>query len=392
MRSDEGNLAKSGIPELFRSIASDHRSGCLTITRESVESRVFFKDGDVYQLKLLGSGARLGARLVSAGIISSQDLEATLSLQRSEGGRKKLVDLLISQGPATIDQIRGCVQLQIQDMVFELMKWEAGRFAFDEGVVSDEDVGLLLQVEPLIFEGAKRFREWYKISRQIPTLGAVAHKDDEKTPVQADLTPEAWTMFSKIDGSKTLSNLAYGCGFTDLEASRTLYGLVGMQLATVVLPAGIEPLAEDPELEQAFAELELALAELASKGVPEEPDVIHLTIAEELLDSPDLIVMTEEPDESVETEAKIDAVAESSESIHSMSREFAEISRATPQTGRSEPVIPVIPVIKDEPKETSPQKPIDPSVDTGALLREFSGLGLETEPEPGGRGKRKRRG
>lgn len=393
MRSVEGDLGSIGITELFRSIAEGSRSGCLTITHASDEARFFFRRGEVYQAKILGSGVRLGARLVSAGTMSSHDLEEALTVQRSEGGKRRLADVLVAQGTITVEQVRELVTHQIGDMVFELMKWESGLFVFDDGVASDDDLGILLTIEALVLEGAKRFREWYPISRRIPTIDAVAFVDAGQSPQQMDFTAEEWAMLSRINGTKTVVDLAYDCGFTDLEASRTLFRLLEREVATVKLPEGIEPLPEDPELRQAFDELELALVEASSHAIDHELEVIDAIdlpgiedlpeiSAEQRLESspatesPEAVVVSEEPHGDVETEVNVAKVTGSS---YNVSRMFAEISQQSPVEDTDDPHDRDHESDKEPTEADETPKPVDPSVDTGALLREFSGLGFGTE-------------
>ena len=446
----EGDISTVGVPDLFRSVASERASGCLTILSNGVETRIFFRRGEVYFARILGSGMRLGARLISAGILDEEQLEQALATQRSDGGRPRLGEVVVRDGLASPDQIKGIVREQIEDNIFEVLRWENGPYRFDSGVVSaEDDIGLSMSVENLIMEGARRFREWHLISKKIPTLDAVPRLTDDDTTIDVSLKPEEWAFLSHVDGVLTVGQLGHICGFTDLEAARTAFGLVTTGVLLVDLPEGVELTPDDPELEAAFAELDMALDQAAAQSAgetieaEEEPELLAEAEAELLVvPEPELLAEAEpellaepepellsangssletvsqasageagdnhpvgvpsfQPDPDLALGADIStlpaAVTESTTAVAdpprliaeeqvewqdlSASQLFAEMSTFK-GTERSE----VEP--EPEPEEEEPatpahqfkeRTPVDPSVDTTALLRELSGLGPERQ-------------
>ncbi|MGH2813455.1 MAG: DUF4388 domain-containing protein [Actinomycetota bacterium] len=261
-----GDLGLIGVPDLFRAIADESRSGRLSLSRqvdeEAQSAIVYFREGDTYHARLIPSGTRLGTRVVSAGLVSNEDIEKALELQKEPDESRRLGQILIDSKLVRADQLEAIVRQQIEDTIFEVLRWDGGEFAFEPQAEIEEDVKIEISVENLIMEGARRFREWHHITRRVPTLEAVpkfSESDDD--PVEVALTPEEWALVSRVDGRSTVLELGSECGFTDLEAARTVSGLVGAGLLVLALPVGTEYPSYDPEVEEALDELERALEE-----------------------------------------------------------------------------------------------------------------------------------
>ncbi|HVE76243.1 MAG TPA: DUF4388 domain-containing protein [Actinomycetota bacterium] len=262
MPAVEGDLAQVGVPAVFRAVANEARTGCLTISRADAEARIYFHDGLAYHARMTGSGVKLGTRLISAGHLSEDNLRKALEVQKSEPEHRRLGEILIERGFVKQSQMEAIVRQQIEDTIFEILRWEGGSFRFDAGLQSDEDVGVLMNVENLVMGGARRFREWHQITRLVPTLEAIPKfREDEEDTIELALTPEEWALVSQVDGTSTIAQLAPECGFTELEAARAVYGLVNAGLLELELPEGVVLPPRDPELEKVFDELEAALEE-----------------------------------------------------------------------------------------------------------------------------------
>lgn len=292
MSTVKGDLASIGVPEIFRAIASEDRTGRLVLARGEAEAHVFFRDGDAYHARLLSSGVRLGERLVSAGMLSHEELAETLEMQKNDTRGLRLGQLLIERGLVEVDGLATIVRQQIEDTIFELLRWDGGTFEFEPGTESDEDIGLHVSVENLVMEGARRFREWHQITRKLPSMDAVPRlNDDEDAGIEVALTPEEWALISRVNGRATVAELATACGFTELEAARCVYGLLTTGVIKITLPEGVEVPPDDPALEEMFDELERALQESARDRSAE--GVAHPTL-EELVGSPSSTAAIEE--------------------------------------------------------------------------------------------------
>jgi hypothetical protein len=301
-------------------------------------AQVYFRGGDVYSTQIKGAGMRLGARLISAGHASHEDIEEALQIQGKEGGSRRLGKILVDEGFLTAEELHHMVRQQMEDVVFEILRWDGGSFRFEAAVSTEEDVVLEVSVENLIMEGARRFREWHHLTRRVPSLDSIPKFSPAGDAVEVALTPEEWSLVSRVDGNTTITDLAVQCGFTDLEAARTVLGLLTTGLLDLTLPPGVVPTRHEEGMDAMFDELEKALEEAASRQegspslsldqlvgteepgaepVPEpevvEPEVVEPEVVEPEVVEPEVVepeVVEPEVVEPVEIEAEPEPVPE----------------------------------------------------------------------------------
>ncbi|MBW3587852.1 MAG: DUF4388 domain-containing protein [Actinobacteria bacterium] len=378
MTAVRGDLGGIGVPRLFRAIADERRTGRLVLEPGSggQEGHVYFRRGEAYHARLVGSGIQLGTRLVSAGYLADQDVEGALAIQKSEGGLRRLGEILIEDGMVPRQAIEKIVRQQIEDTIFEILRWEGGTFQFEPDVLSDEDIGLQVSVENLVMEGARRFREWHQITRRIPTLEAVPRfAEEEGAAIEVALTPEEWSLVSKVDGTSTVVELARQCGFTELEGARCVFGLVTAGLLEVELPEGAELPEDDDELEAVFDELERALEE-ATRARSETQTLEGLEEIAAQTDE-DAVVDLQKPEPVTEAIEDLDG-----EPFYAHSEEVPtghDLPRAEPDP-EPEPVLEAyVPEPEPEPEPVLEAYVPDPEPEPEPVLEAYV---PEPEPEP----------
>ena len=80
----EGRLEDLGLSDIFQIISLSKRSGVLTLIRKEGTARLVFRHGQVV-FASSDSTSRLGFTLVRKGIISNEDLEFALRMQKGRG-------------------------------------------------------------------------------------------------------------------------------------------------------------------------------------------------------------------------------------------------------------------------------------------------------------------
>ncbi|MGH2705188.1 MAG: DUF4388 domain-containing protein [Actinomycetota bacterium] len=230
MKADEGDLTTAGIVAVLEDVAAERQTGRLEVRRNGARgeqvAEVYFREGDITHAALVGSNVRLGTRLVSAGLLSRAEVEGALA-RRREGDERKLGDILIDAGLVDRAQVERIVHKQIEDTVVEILPWRQGRFRFEARREAERGAGIQLGVEALLTEAGRRMEEWWQMRSVVPSVECVPRFDEAvREPPEVTLTPEEWSLLARCDGETTLSEIAATCGFTTLEAVRTLHSLV----------------------------------------------------------------------------------------------------------------------------------------------------------------------
>jgi len=245
-----GNLKDFSLPDVFQLVTFSKKTGVLRIKRaDGSEGSVWFRDGDVFFAQSNWHGEPLGERLVHASRITPSALQKALEVHKSEpeGGRR-LGQILVDEGYITDKVLEAFVKEQIQDTIFDLMRWDEGDFDFEVlPDVVDEDIGLSVSIENIVMEGSRRLEEWTRIKKKIPSMEIVfkmATAPGEGT-FEISLKPIEWNLLLLVDGTRTVSELAAETNRTDFEVARIMYGLFS---------AGLLEVASDDEVERLRAE------------------------------------------------------------------------------------------------------------------------------------------
>ncbi|PKQ29063.1 MAG: hypothetical protein CVT60_07310, partial [Actinobacteria bacterium HGW-Actinobacteria-10] len=275
-----GNLRDFSLPDVFQLVTFSKKTGVLRIKRaDGTEGSVWFRDGDVFFAQSNWHGEPLGERLVAASRITPSALAKALTIKQGEGdGGRRLGEILIEEGYITDKVLEAFVQEQIQDTIFDLMRWDEGEFDFELlPDVVDEDIGLAVSIENVIMEGSRRLEEWTRIKKKIPSMDIVfkmATAPGEGT-FEISLKPIEWNLLLLVDGTRSVSQLASDTNRTDFEVARIMYGLFS---------AGLLEVASDEEVERLRAERierESHMADIRSQRAQVEAEQTREAIARE---------------------------------------------------------------------------------------------------------------
>ena len=350
-----GNLKDFSLPDVFQLVTFSRKTGVLRIEREdSAQGSVWFRDGDVFFAQSNWHTELLGERLVRAQRLTSQALARALKIRTDEGeDGRRLGQILIDEGYITDEVLEAFVSEQIQETIFDLMRWDEGEFDFEampEAV--EEDIGLSVSIENVIMEGSRRLEEWTRIKKKIPSVDVVfkmATAPGEGT-FEISLKPMEWNLLLLVDGTRSVAELAYETDRTDFEVARIVYGLFS---------AGLLEFATDEEVEKLRAERAERDAQRA------------------LIDAERRAVQAAAAAEADAREAALGAEARAREAAldaEAKARRLADVAVvAEPEPALVEPAVPT----PHEVPEFLGGMSAAPSVDDAAVLEEMMGAVLQ---------------
>ncbi|HAL29884.1 MAG TPA: hypothetical protein DCP20_04095 [Coriobacteriia bacterium] len=265
-----GNLKDFSLPDVFQLVQLSGKTGVLRIVRPDAEGSIWFRDGEVFFAQSNWRHELLGDRLVSAQRITPAALERALEMHKAEGGERRLGEILVSEGYITQHVLETFVQEQIQDTIFDIMRWDEGDFDFEVlPEVLHEDIGLSVSVENIVMEGSRRLEEWNRIKKKVPSADMVfkmATAPGEGT-FEISLKPVEWNLLLLIDGTRSVRELAEEVRSTDFEVARVIYGLFSAGLLEVPSDEEVERLrAERAAREEKRARAAAARAEREASG------------------------------------------------------------------------------------------------------------------------------
>jgi len=384
-----GNLKDFSLPDVFQLIYFSKKTGVLRIMRaDGSRGSVWFRDGDVFFAQSNWRGEPLGERLVQAGRITPNALNRALEIASGPaGGNRRLGQVLIDEGYITDKILETFVQEQIEDTIFDLMRWDDGDFDFELlPEVLHEDIGLSVSIENVVMEGSRRLEEWARIKKKIPSMDVVfkmATAPGEGT-FEISLKPIEWNLLLLVDGSRSVAELAAEKKRTDFEVARIMYGLFSAGLLEVASEDEVERLRgerlqREAELRALESEREAAMRVdvkvepempefLAASPAPTEADI---AVLEEMMGA--VLMPVPEPTPVPEPEPKPEPTPEPEP-------EFEPEPTPEPEP---EFELALGAMLEPEPQpEQTPETYVSTPIITGDLERDLMALGLGELPGP----------
>ncbi|MGH9324073.1 MAG: DUF4388 domain-containing protein [Vicinamibacteria bacterium] len=126
-----------------------------------------------------------------------------------------------------------------EEAFFELMRWKEGSFEFLPGETSSKS-SVQKHSAMLLMEGARRSDEWGLLSEQIPDTRLVPEfilPHESETGRQITLNTREWMVLAKVDGRRSLEEIAHESGLSEYHVCRLLYPLLTNQLIRLREPS-----------------------------------------------------------------------------------------------------------------------------------------------------------
>ncbi len=128
----DGLLQQMSFGEIFQTISMCKQSGVLTLTDEKGVGRLVFSEGRLVHASL-DSISRLGYTLIKRGIITTEELEDALAMQRNNGEHLPLGAILEKNSVVSKEILQVELKKHMIEVVRNLLGWEEGSFHFEFG-------------------------------------------------------------------------------------------------------------------------------------------------------------------------------------------------------------------------------------------------------------------
>jgi hypothetical protein len=237
----KGSLDDFTLSDIFRLLSFTKKTGKLEVGRSAGDGKVYFRDGEVYFAQSSIKSEPLGQKLVRAGALTEGALMRALDLNTQTGER--VGEILLREGAITEDQLIAGVRGQIEDAVFDLLRWEVGKFEFESHERFTAEIPISVSVENLVMEASRRLDELRTMQKKIPSTEAVlaVAPAPPEGAREINITPDEWRLLVLVDGNRTVGEICQMSNLDEFTGFRTLYGLISSGLVDV---ASLGPTAQ----------------------------------------------------------------------------------------------------------------------------------------------------
>jgi len=156
----------------------------------------------------------------------------------------------------TRKDLEDVVRQQVEDVIYDLLRWETGNFKFYENKFpTQEDVTINISTENLILESVRRLDEMEQIQNKLPPFDTVIGLALTETRRTKDVALEAeeWNVLTLVNSRRDIRRIIEESRLGKLETMRRLAGLLLAGLVEQVKPA--EEGIDTRNLEQAIEKL-----------------------------------------------------------------------------------------------------------------------------------------
>jgi hypothetical protein len=163
-----GDLHTFDLFDLLGWLMGRKKSGILLMTRRSTKKRLAFRDGAVQWTSSNDPRETIGQALVRESLVTEEALFK--ALLRQETDKRRLGELLISEGHLTEPQLLKTLRTNAEAHLHDLFLWSDGRFEFDdERAPAPEPSDLKIELKPVLDEGRHRREVWNQLRQRFPS-------------------------------------------------------------------------------------------------------------------------------------------------------------------------------------------------------------------------------
>lgn len=223
----QGKIVDFGIPEIFQLVATQRKSGALTIRGDERETVFLFSEGmivDVQPDQQRAKHALLGNMLVSGGYLTEEELRRVLAVQEKEG--KKIGEILVEKGKISRETLARYLYLQVKDSLYHSLWIKEGDYRFEVYAVRPPPwMTAPLRADILLMEGMQFLDEYPQLRKKFPPgIFQVIRKGNVKINPMA-LPEDERAIWNAIDFSTDPYRVFRKVCFSWYEGLRALWGL-----------------------------------------------------------------------------------------------------------------------------------------------------------------------
>jgi CheY-like chemotaxis protein len=228
-----GDISSIPLGEILQVLQMQRQSGVLEVTNGKVEISVMLRDGlvDLAQAKGATVEFRLGRFFIETGQLTREQLDAAAKQSSADGCL--LGDTLKQQGLVTDEDLRKALMRQTSEMMYEMLRWQRGRFWLLRDVLVPEadDARLGLPVAAIVMEGFRRVDEWRLIEESIHFDEVLLRNEPAiATLGPSELTRLERTVLDAVDGVRTAREIIDVTHQSSFDTCKTLYRLLQSRL------------------------------------------------------------------------------------------------------------------------------------------------------------------
>lgn len=231
-----GDLRAIPLAEVLQVLHLQRQTGVLRVAGSEGAVAVAVRSGLVDHVRAQGPPRELllGRYFVERGLVSRAQIERLVAARTP--GDPPLGEALVRAGLATAADVASALVRQSSELLYEVLRWPSGRFAFtlEPFWPEAESARLGLDVPALLMEGFRRVDERRVIEASLrPTHVLVPRPDAGARLRTTKLGSAEQAVLGLIDGTRTVADLLEEGELASFDALKAIHDLVTRKLVTI---------------------------------------------------------------------------------------------------------------------------------------------------------------
>jgi DNA-binding response OmpR family regulator len=240
-----GNLGAIPIGAVLQLLQLEAQTGTLGIWNADSEVTIHMRGGlvDLVQSRGAGDEFRLGRFFLEQELVTEDQLEEIVRSSQippasgpaSSQPSRLLGDMLVEAGHVNETQLKEALTKQSSELIYEVLRWQAGRFEFKQRMTSPlaERARLAMPVASVVMEGFRRVDEWRVIEARLGSFDQVLLPDPASVDSMGGdqkLGHAEKAVLEAIDGERTVREVIAVSHLSSFDACRILFQLIEARL------------------------------------------------------------------------------------------------------------------------------------------------------------------
>ncbi len=243
-----GDMAFVPLPEVLQVLQMQRQTGVMRLLSGARSVSVFMREGtvDLARATYERSEYKLGRYFVEMGKLTRKEVDA--ALDRAQAKSLRLGDALVADKKVSDEERREALAKQSCEIMYDLVRWQTGRFWFAREPHSAEaaDAKLGLAVAGLVLEGFRRVDEWRLMEGTIVWEDVVVVDEAALSQVESSFNRSERLLLAAVDGKRTVTQIVDECEITRFDALKILYQLLSSRVLRSIRPTHSEILLAPP--------------------------------------------------------------------------------------------------------------------------------------------------
>jgi hypothetical protein len=231
-----GDLAELDVASLLGRLLQSRFTGRVQLRRTGAEKTVHFEDGrPIFATSNLPHD-RMGDLLYREGKITREQQQRARDLVVESG--RRMGEILVEMGFLKPRELLPAVRHHIEDILYSLFAWDSGEFAISPGDPPGERIRLTRHPAAIVLEGVRRKYGAELLETRLGSPAAVVAVRSSRQlgaiAAVADLSPPERAVMQKLDGERTIEQVAEAAQVEHVVALQLAFALVALGVAEVV--------------------------------------------------------------------------------------------------------------------------------------------------------------